>query len=83
LQQALSAAHLPRMRRNKSYDLRPLIEAAFLLPPDGEGRDRLQLQLAAREAATGRPEEFLDELGVDFEATRVHRTQLLLNSAKS
>jgi radical SAM-linked protein len=83
LHRLLTAAELPRVRRTKSYDLRPLIEAASLLPPDGEGRARLQLQLAAREAATGRPEEFLDELGVNFEATRVHRTQLLLNSAKS
>ena len=26
LQKVISAEHLPRLRRNKSYDLRPLIE---------------------------------------------------------
>lgn len=78
LERVSSAQQLPRVRRNKPYDLRPLIEAARLLPPDDEGRSRLHLQLAAREASTGRPEEFLDELGVNFADTRVHRVAILL-----
>jgi radical SAM-linked protein len=79
LQHMLSAAHLPRMRRNKSYDLRPLIEAACLFPPDEQVENRLRLQLAARQAATARPEEVLDALGIKFETTRVHREELILS----
>ena len=79
LQQVLSAAQLPRKRRNKPYDLRPLIEAAYLLPHDGKGETRLHLQLSAREAATGRPEEVLDEMGIRFETTRIHREELILS----
>ena len=78
LQQVLSAAHLPRMRRNKSYDLRPLIEAAYLFPPNEQGEIRLHLQLSARQAATGRPEEVLDAMEIRFETTRIHREELIL-----
>jgi radical SAM-linked protein len=78
LERVNSADHLPRTRRNKPYDLRPLVEATCLLPSDDEGRSRLQLQLAARDASTGRPEEFLDELGINFEDTQVHRIALIL-----
>jgi radical SAM-linked protein len=81
LQKVIHAEHLPRQRRNKSYDLRPLIEGANLTSKNSEGKDELHVQLAAREAATGRPEELLDELGIKFEATRVHREKLILNAA--
>jgi hypothetical protein len=37
--------------------------------------------LAAREGATGRPEEVLDMLGIAFEGTRIERTQLHFNLA--
>jgi radical SAM-linked protein len=80
LQKVISAEHLPRLRRNKSYDLRPLIEDITPLSQNAEGKDELRVQLAAREAATGRPEELLDELGIKFEATRVHREKLILKS---
>jgi radical SAM-linked protein len=78
LERVMTADHLPRLRRSKSYDLRPLIEQAALLPLDRQGRSVLQLQLAAREAATGRPEELLAELGIQFEATHIHRHKLIL-----
>jgi radical SAM-linked protein len=73
--------HLPRLRRNKSYDLRPLIEDITTLSQNAEGRDEIRIQLAAREAATGRPEELLDVLGIKFEATHVHREKLILNAS--
>lgn len=76
----LSAANLLRPRRGRSYDLRPLIEDLILLPSIDAGNDRLRVQLAAREAATGRPEELLEELGVKFEDTRVHREKLIFHS---
>ena len=38
------------------------------------------MRLAAREGATGRPEEVLDALGIPFEATRIERTRLILKT---
>ena len=71
-----TAEHLPRIRRNKTYDLRPLIEDLTLM--NGEsGNCWLQIQLSARESATGRPEEVLDEMGIKFEDTRVHRKKII------
>jgi radical SAM-linked protein len=63
-----------RERRGKMYDLRPLIEELNLLR-DGE----IFMRLAAREGATGRPEEVLDVLGIAFEGTRIERTRIILN----
>lgn len=73
----LQAGSLPRERRGKAYDLRPLIESIGLLEPDGEGHTRLSIQLAAREGATGRPEEVLDVLSIPYEETRVERCRFL------
>jgi radical SAM-linked protein len=78
LQKIISADHLPRLRRNKSYDLRSLIEGIVLLAQNEGGKCSIRVQLAAREAATGRPEELLDEMGINFEATHVHREKLIL-----
>jgi len=92
LQKLLAARSLPRQRRGKDYDLRPLIEeislAPIQLPPfsgkmggDTEGGGvRVFMRLAARQGATGRPEEVLDVLGVPFETARIERTRLILKS---
>jgi uncharacterized protein (DUF2344 family) len=74
----LSASSLPRERRGKTYDLRPLVEKLALLPAEGSNPSHLQMLLAAREGATGRPEEVLDVLGIPFETTRIERTHLVL-----
>jgi radical SAM-linked protein len=68
----IESASLPRERRNKTYDLRPLIEVLDLLPDD-----KIFMRLTAREGATGRPEEVLDALGIAFEGTRIERTRLI------
>ncbi len=73
----LAAEHLPRERRGKSYDLRPLVEDLRMLPPDDHGTPKLFMRLSAREAATGRPEEVLDELGLAARDTRIDRTRLI------
>jgi radical SAM-linked protein len=78
VQRIISADHLPRVRRDRSYDLRPLIEEITLLPQKNDEKRELRLQLAAREAATGRPEELLDEMAIQFENTHVHREKLIL-----
>jgi radical SAM-linked protein len=77
-----------RERRGKTYDLRPLIEELKILESDGlpsvqEQAPLLQrvfMRLAAREGATGRPEEVLDLLGIAFEGTRIERTRLLFSN---
>jgi len=80
LSRIISAINLPRERRGKPYDLRPLIESVNELPHDQDGKSRLQLQISAREGATGRPEEFLAEMGIKYETTRVHRQGLIFQS---
>lgn len=68
------AESLPRERRGKPYDLKPLIEELRRIEPDGDGHPRLFMRLTAIPAATGRPEEVLDALGIEYEGTRVERT---------
>jgi hypothetical protein len=80
LHRVLSAEKLPRQRRGKPYDLRPLIENADLAEYDGTCKYILHVQLAARESATGRPEELLSELDIRLEDTRIHREKLVLIS---
>ncbi len=76
----LAAEHLPRERRGKSYDLRPLVEDLRMLPPDDHGISKLFMRLSAREGATGRPEETLDVIGIPSRATRIERTRLIFQS---
>jgi len=75
---------IPRERRGKTYDLRPLIEQLSLTstagPQGGPQEVRIFMRLAAREGATGRPEEVLDTLGIAFEGTRIERTRLIFQS---
>lgn len=75
----LAVDNLPRQRRGRQYDLRPLIEEIHLLPLDHEEHEGLYMQLVAQEARTGRPEEVLDALQISPQSARVHRTQLLLD----
>jgi radical SAM-linked protein len=75
LEHLLGAASLPRERRGKPYDLRPLVETLELRA--GE-LPALYMRLAAREGATGRPEEVLESLGLDPTAARIERTALIL-----
>ncbi len=75
VQKIMTAELLPRERRGKSYDLRPLIEMLNVITEAG-GEVWLKMTLSAREGATGRPEEVLDALGIAPESTRVERTRL-------
>ncbi len=67
---------LPRERRGKAYDLRPLIEQVSVIT-DPKGNVRLKMRLAAREGATGRPEEVLDHLGIAADTVHVERKRLI------
>jgi radical SAM-linked protein len=89
----LETESIPRIRRKKQYDLRPLIEELSLTPtpvpgasplPEGRVPERVEgqgvrvfMRLTAREGATGRPEEVLDVMGIPLEDTRIERTRLL------
>jgi radical SAM-linked protein len=74
LSAVIEADSIPRERRGKPYDLRPLIESlAFSTSP----APSLRMRLTAREGATGRPEEVLAELGIAIEDTRIERTKLI------
>ena len=71
IESALGSESILRERRGKKYDLRPLIKSIEVL------NDTIAMLLAAREGATGRPEEVLDVLGIAFEETRIERTRLI------
>jgi len=74
IESVMATESIIRTRRGKEYDLRPLIETLNL------GDDKITMRLAAREGATGRPEEVLDVLGIAFEGTRIERTRLIFKS---
>jgi|SRR5271157_447756 len=75
MDEVVASPSLPRERRGKSYDLRPLIEKLELT-----SEDKILMRLAAREGATGRPEEVLDVLGISIEHARVERTNLIFRN---
>jgi radical SAM-linked protein len=72
----LSADHLPRQRRGKDYDLRPLIEGLEIR----DAGQVLWMRLAAREGATGRPEEVLAALELDPGRALCRRIRLHLSA---
>ncbi len=72
----LAQTTLPRTRRDKAYDLRPLIETLQYAGAADIGHG-LEMRLTAREGATGRPEEVVAALGCDPAEARYHRRRLL------
>jgi radical SAM-linked protein len=78
----LEAESLPRTRRGKAYDLRPLIQALHLNRGDQDSVT-LRMVLQAGEGSTGRPEEVLLALGLDPADTLIERTRLFLEAETS
>jgi radical SAM-linked protein len=74
VEEILQAESIQRERRGKFYDLRPLIEALSVFAAGN--KIFLRMKLAAREGATGRPDEVLQTLGIEPETARVERTEL-------
>jgi len=74
----LEQSSITRERRGKTYDLRSLIEAVTFHQEESDFA--IELQMAARPGATGRPEEFLEELGVDPFSVDIERTRIVLAS---
>jgi radical SAM-linked protein len=71
-EELLEESTLPRERRGKVYDLRPLIEKLAILSDN-----KIFMRLTARQAATGRPEEVLDVLGIALENSQIERIDLI------
>ncbi len=71
-----TAKTLIRTRKDKHYDLRPLIEA-LSCSSTVDDLSQISMCLSARQNATGRPEELLSALGVDPHLARYERTQLI------
>jgi radical SAM-linked protein len=74
-EELLAESTLPRERRGKAYDLRPLIEQLTILP-----ENKIFMRLTARQAATGRPEEVLNALGIELENSQIERINLIFQA---
>ncbi len=70
----LAAKAIPRERRGKEYDLRPLIDDLRL-----EGR-ALWMRLRQDAQGAGRPDEVLEALGLERAGKAIHRTRLIFTS---
>ncbi len=78
----LAADSLPRERRGKRYDLRPLVLALQRMGDDEQGRQRLRMTLQSQEGKTGRPDEVVAAMGIDPVGVRFHRSQLNFSDDK-
>ncbi|HET6845182.1 MAG TPA: DUF2344 domain-containing protein, partial [Anaerolineales bacterium] len=72
----LATEQLPRKRREREYDLRPLIENLSLRKTTEGTGAILDMRLKAQEGATGRPDEVLLALGIGRESAHIKRTAL-------
>jgi len=66
---------IERERRGKTYDLRPLIQELEIMSSETE-HPSIRMKLAAKEGATGRPEEVLFALDLNPISIKIHRTHL-------
>lgn len=71
---------IKRIRRGKSYDLRPLILSIELI---SGSQTYIKMVLSSKDGATGRPEEVLSELGIPLETTRIIRKKIILMNDES
>ena len=73
----LKAPTILRERRNKQYDLRPLILELNVISHSIDGVE-LAMVMPLEPGLTGRPDEVLKALNIDPLAARIHRTSLIL-----
>lgn len=78
----LERDEIPRERKKKAYDLRPLIENLVVLPPIETARTRLQVQLSSRPGANGRPDEVLKALDLSPYDALICRTEIILEESR-
>lgn len=77
----LASPTLPRERRGKRYDLRPLVEQLELVYPGAPSGPIIRMRLSAREGATGRPEEVLEALGTRSADWQIERIGLFFRES--
>ncbi len=74
VERLLDQPEIWRDRRERRYDLRPLIHCLRVMPGD---RPTLEMELSlSQERGTGRPDEVLSALGLDPLAARITRTAI-------
>ncbi len=73
----LSETHLPRTRRKKTYDLRPLILNISVNEESDSEEPALVMQLKTQPGATGRPDEVMDALGYPNTAYLAERIEII------
>jgi radical SAM-linked protein len=78
IEELVNTSQIIRNWRGKEYNLRPLIYYIEMIPLDTFGRQRILLRLAAKEGATGRPEEVVSALTINPLSVRIHRLRLLM-----
>ena len=79
----LTAKTLPRERKGKEYDLRPLIYELALAAPEDAKLPVLETKLSLLPGATGRPDEVLSALVIDPLSAKICRADILFNSIPS
>lgn len=72
----LDAPSIERTRRDKSYDLRPLILDLWV-EASGQGGVSVGMRLKAEESGTGRPDEVVAALDLDPAAAKIHRRKMI------
>ena len=73
----MSQETIERERRGKTYDMKPLIED-WLCGMDDKGEVFMNVQMAARDSAMGRPDELAAALGFDPFAVNITRLKYIL-----
>ena len=68
---------IERERRGKTYDMKPLIEN-WECGTGPDGTVFMQVRMAARDSAMGRPDELADALGFDPNEVGIERTEYIL-----
>lgn len=71
---------IERERRGKTYDMKPLIES-WKCRTDDEGKAFLEVQMAARDSAMGRPDELAAALDFDPFEVNIERLEYILKDA--
>jgi radical SAM-linked protein len=78
----LNSESILRTRRNKTYDLRPMIQSLGLMPGNNDlGSGKLVMVLCAQEGKTGRPDEVLQVLGIDPVLAMIERRKLIFRES--
>jgi radical SAM-linked protein len=77
VRQFLAATEVMRDRRDKVYNLRPLVQTLSIEPAPADRAVVIRSRLQADPEGTGRPDELAAALGLDPAAVKIKRTKLL------